>query len=61
MKILDATAIIAIFNEINYPDLIDKILELGHGLAIPSHIMASELLDKSTQKITHKFVKQNKI
>lgn len=61
MKILDATTIIAIFNEIDCPNLIDKILELGHDLIIPSYIMKSELLDKSTLKITHKFVKQEKI
>ncbi len=61
MKILDATTIIAIFHEIDCPDLMDKILELGHDLVIPSHIMKSELLDKSTLKITEKFVKQKKI
>lgn len=61
MKILDATAVIAIFNEINYPDLIDKILELGHELAIPSYVMKRELLDESTVRITRKFIKQGKI
>ena len=61
MKILDATTIIAVFNEINCPDLINKILELGHELVIPSHIMKSELLDKSTLKLIQKFVKEEKI
>lgn len=42
MKILDAAAIIAIFNEINCPNLIDKVLELGHDLVIPSRIMKSK-------------------
>ena len=61
MKILDATIIIAIFNEINCPDLIDKILELGHELIIPSHVMKKELLNKSMLKVIEKFVKQEKI
>jgi len=61
LKILDATTIIAVFNEINCPDLINKILELGHELVIPSHILKSELLDKSTLKLTQKFVKEEKI
>ena len=61
MKILDASTIIAVFNEINCPELIDKIIQLGHDLAIPSHIMNSELLEKSTLKITNGFIKQNKI
>ena len=60
MKILDATTVIAIFNEINCPDLINKILELGHDLGIPSHIMNSELLDKSTFKTTRKFIQEKK-
>lgn len=61
MKILDATTIIAIFSEINCPDLIEKILQLGHELVIPSHIMKSELLDKTTLKITQSFVEKEKI
>ena len=61
MKILDATTIIAIFNEIGCPDLIEKILQLGHELAIPSHIMKSELLDRTTLKITRNLVQKEKI
>ncbi len=61
MKILDSSTIIAVFNEINCPELIDKIIQLGHDLAIPSHIINSELLDKSTLKITNEFIEQNKI
>lgn len=49
------------FNEINYPELFDKIIQLGHDLAIPSHIMNSELLDKSTLKMVNEFIEQNKI
>ncbi len=52
MKILDASTIIAVFNEIDCPELIDKIIQLGHDLVLPSHILYSELLDKSTLKIT---------
>lgn len=40
MKILDATFIIALFDEIHRPDLIDKILLLGHDLVVPSHVMS---------------------
>ncbi len=61
MKILDASTIIAIIHEINRPDLIDKILKLGHKLVIPSYIVKSELLDKSTREIICKFIKQKKI
>ena len=61
MKILDASTIIAVFNEINCPELIDKIIQLGHDLAIPSHVMNSELLDKSTLKIANRFIQQDKI
>ena len=61
MKILDASTIIAVFHEINCPELIDKIILLGHDLAIPSHVMNSELLDKSTLKITNGFIQQDKI
>ena len=49
------------FNEIDCPELIDKIIQLGHDLVLPSHILHSELLDKSTLKITNEFIKQNKI
>ncbi len=61
MKILDATTVIAIFNEINCPDLIDRILKPGHDLIIPSRILNSALLDKSTLKTTKIFVEQEKI
>ena len=61
MKILDASTIIAIIHEINRPDLIDKILKLGHKLVIPSYIIKSELLDKSTHEIICKCIKQKKI
>lgn len=61
MKILDATTVIAISNEIGCPELIEKIAMLGHNLAIPSHIVESELLDKNTRKITERYVLRNTI
>ena len=61
MKILDATTVIAICSEIDYPELLEKIGLLGHVLAIPSHIVESELLDKNTRKIMAKYVQSNKI
>ena len=61
MKILDATTIIAICNEIHCPGLIEKIALLGHDLAIPAHIVESELLDKNTRKTTERYVHYNTI
>ena len=61
MKIFDSSAIIAIFNEINYPELIDKIRLLGHDLAITSYVVESELLDKNSSKITEMYVQNGKI
>ena len=61
MKIFDSSTIIAIFNEINYPELIDKIRLLGHDLAITSYVVESELLDKNTSKITEMCVQSGKI
>ena len=61
MKILDATTIIAIFNEIKCPKLIEKIGQLGHELAVPSNIMKRELLDKTTLQTTEKYVQSKTI
>ena len=61
MKILDASTIIAIFNEIRCPDLIDKILQLNHNLIIPYHMMNSELLDSTTLTITKQFIHVKKL
>lgn len=38
MKILDSSLIIAIFDEICQPELIDKIIQLGHSIAIPASV-----------------------
>ena len=56
MKILDSTTIIAIFSEINCPDLINKILQLKHDLIIPLHVANEELLDKDTFESVQKFI-----
>ena len=61
MKILDSTTVIAISNEIDCPELIEKIALLGHDLAIPSHVVESELLDKNTRKTTERHVRRNTI
>ena len=61
MKILDATIIIALFDEIRRPDLIDKILLLGHDLVVPSHVMRYEILDKSAQEMIKKMISENKM
>lgn len=61
MKILDSTTIIAIFSEINCPDLINKILQLKHDLIIPSHVANEELLDKGTFESVQKFVATKQI
>ena len=52
---------IAVCNEINCPELVEKIALLGHDLAIPSHVVESELLDNNTSKITEKYVQRNTI
>ena len=61
MKILDSTAVIAIFNEIKCPELVDKILELGHDLAIPYYVRKNELLDKNTSRGVQGFIIEGKI
>ena len=52
---------IAVCNEINCPELVEKIALLGHDLAIPSHVVESELLDNNTSKITEKYVQRSTI
>ena len=48
MKIFDTLTLIAIFNDIRCPELIDKMLLLNHTLAVPSHVMREKLLDYIT-------------
>lgn len=61
MKILDASILIALFNEIHRPDIVDKILLLGHDLVVSSHIINDELIDNATLKATRKKVIEGKI
>ena len=51
MKILDSSAIICILDELGRPDLMDKVLELGHDLAVPRYIVESELRGRVKRKI----------
>lgn len=60
MKILDASNIIAIFGKIDRPDLIDKILRLGHDLAVPHHVI-NELLDTATRMTVTCMIRKRKM
>lgn len=61
MKIFDASTLIAIFNDIRCPELIDKILQLNHTLAVPSYVMRKELLDYVTLEHVKKLINAKKI
>ena len=61
MKILNAAVIFALFNETHQPDLIDKILLLGHDLVVPSHVMRCEILDRPAQKMPRNMISENRI
>ena len=50
MKIQDASALIAILYDLGRPDLIDKLLELGHALAVVGHVAESELRSRETKE-----------
>ena len=60
MKILDSSSIIAILDEICQPELIDKIIQLGHSIAIPATVR-DEILKNS--EFTHiiQLIEQGKI
>ena len=60
MKILDTSVVIAIFNDIRRPDLIDRILEMGHELAVPYHVL-DEIHDKNTSEGVRKCIEQGRI
>ena len=60
MKILDTSVAVAIFNDIRRPDLIDRILEQGHELAVPYHVLG-EIYDKNTSEGVRKCIEQGKI
>lgn len=61
MKILDASVIISLFKEISRPDLIDKLLLLGHKLVIPHYVMHKELQDETTKRLVMYMLKQEKM
>ena len=50
MKILDSSALICIFDELDRPDLIDKISELGHDLGVPRYVLEKELRRKAKRR-----------
>ena len=52
MKILDSSLIIAILDEICQPELIDKIIQLGHSVAIPISVRDEILGDSELVDIT---------
>ena len=51
MKILDSSVMIGILDELDRPDLIDKILELGHDLAVPKYVVETELGGKVQSRV----------
>ena len=51
MKILDSSALICIFDELDRPDLMDKISKLGHDLAVPRYVLEKELRRKAKRRI----------
>ena len=50
MKMLDASALIAILYGLDRPDLIDKLLKLGHALAVAGHAVGSEPRGRKTKR-----------
>lgn len=56
----DASALIAVFSELGRLDLIDRILELGHTLAVAGHVR-SELRSRKAREGVERTVRQGKI
>lgn len=56
----DTSPLIAIFSELDRPDLIDSILELGHALAVAGHVM-SEMRSKEAREGIERMAEQGKI
>ena len=50
MKILDSSTLICIFDELDRPDLVDKISQLGHDLAVPRYVLERELRSKAKRR-----------
>ena len=61
MKIFDAAAVIAVLGELDRPDLIDKMLMLGHDLVIPKYIADVELSSAKVKKRVGEMVESGKI
>ena len=61
MKILDSSTVIAILDELHYPEMFEKIANLGHQLAIPSHVLRGEILDGPTLRATRRLIAQGTI
>lgn len=61
MKIFDATSVIAILGDLDRPDLIDRLLMLGHDLAIPKYIAEEELLRENVRSAAEAMTKSGKI
>lgn len=59
MKVFDTSALIAVFDT-GMPDLVDRILEMGHGLAIPSPVF-KEIRSTDTLKWVADLVGRGKI
>lgn len=58
--IFDSTSLIAIFDEIKCPELIDKIFQLDNNLVVPSNLLNVELLDDATWNGMQKCISENK-
>ncbi len=60
MKIFDASQLIAIFNQFQYPQTFDVILQLGHELAIPRFVW-DELKDDRTRTNAQRLIDEGKL
>lgn len=61
LKILDASAAIALFAELDRPSLVDSLLKLGHALAIPGYVMDKELVSARVRKRAEELARQGKV
>ena len=61
MKIFDTAAVIAVLEELDRPDLVDKMLMLGHELAIPKYIADAELKSAKVKRGIGGMVESGKI
>lgn len=60
LKILDTSTLIAVIHELDRPDLLDKILELGHALVVAGHV-ESEMRGRKAKEGVERMVRQGKI